>query len=290
MRFDDVGVFTCVHLKSVRSVKIDESVKKTRQRLCLDSSRSSEVISSSSPSFVPRSKDLVECEEERSLLFCSVLSVCVTVRLTLSPSGSSFSSPVEFGRNEDFTVTSSIEVNCNNSFVTQFQWSILNCSFSACLNPFPVDPTLLISTTGHELYIPRRTLPLGLYQCQLIVTMVNSSSLRSNHSVFVRILSSGMTVNLLPLGTSLISSGSSVDIELNPGLYSVDLDEDQFNAWEWNYHYFCRIFGVSNFPSLNGSLLSIGDSRVDPANPSCLNNPSGRKVIFFSFTCSFLDL
>jgi hypothetical protein len=33
---------------------------------------------------------------------------------------------------------------------------------------------------------------------------------------------------------------------------------------------------LSDFPNLNGSLLSIDDPRIDPLNPSRLKNPEGR--------------
>jgi hypothetical protein len=97
-----------------------------------------------------------------------------------------------------------------------------------CFNAISVDPTVI--TTSSELYIPSRTLPFGIYQLQFTVTMSASSMLTSSKSVYASITPSGITANLVLLGTSMITSGSNEDLQLNPGLYSVDLDANQFNA------------------------------------------------------------
>ena len=200
------------------------------------------------------------------------LSACFPPLLTLIPSGSNLSSPLQFRRNEEFSVSSTIELNCNNSLALQFQWSIRNCSLFTCVNVSPIAPTLL-STTGDELFIPSRTLPFGLYQLQLRVTLNISSSLSTTRSVFVRILPGKIVANLLPLGTSMVTSGSAAALQLNPGLYSLDLNANDFNASDWNYHYFCRISRASNSSNLNGSFVSI----AAPPNVSCLNNRPGRE-------------
>lgn len=58
----------------------------------------------------------------------------------------------------------------------------------------------------------------------------------------------------------MITRGSQQDLQLNPGLYSIDLnldsnpneeeDQGQFNASDWTYEYYCRIEGVGDFPRL----------------------------------------
>jgi hypothetical protein len=108
------------------------------------------------------------------------------------------------------------------------KWKIINCSNSNCFNVIQVDPTVM--TTAGELYIPARTLAFGVYQLELTVTMNVSSSLRSSKSVYARITPSGINANLVLLGTSMITSGANQDLQLNPGLYSVNLDENEFNA------------------------------------------------------------
>lgn len=70
-----------------------------------------------------------------------------------------------------------------------------------------------------------------LYQIQLIMTAnISSSVFTTSKSIYIRITSSDMTANPVPLGTSLVTSGAEQNLQLNPGKYSIDLDGDQFNA------------------------------------------------------------
>jgi predicted phage tail protein len=48
--------------------------------------------------------------------------------------------------------------------------------------------------------------------------------------VYVQITQSGITANLVQLGTSMITSGYEQDLNFNPGTYSVDPDENYFNS------------------------------------------------------------
>ncbi|CAF1690494.1 unnamed protein product, partial [Adineta ricciae] len=77
---------------------------------------------------------------------------------------------------------------------------------------------------------------------------------------------------------SLTTYGYEQDILFDPGTYSIDPDQDQFDATNWNYKYYCRIYDLNNFPNINGSLLTIDDSRTDPVNPSCLLNRSDNRT------------
>jgi hypothetical protein len=107
-------------------------------------------------------------------------------------------------------------------------WEVINCS-SACTNAIPFSSSLVI-TTSSELTVPARALDLGLYQLKLTVTMQGAPHLTSSVSVHVRINPSGVTANLIPLGTSIVTSGQQRDLLLNPGSYSIDPDTDVFNA------------------------------------------------------------
>ncbi len=134
---------------------------------------------------------------------------------------------MQFRRNQDFYISSNIVLKCNNSLSTNIKWRIQNCS-SICSNEIQLAQTVI--TTTSELYIPARTLPYGIYQLNLTVSMIASSSLTSTVSAYVLITASGITANLVQLGTSMISSGYQQDLVLNPGSYSVDLDGYAFNA------------------------------------------------------------
>jgi hypothetical protein len=60
--------------------------------------------------------------------------------------------------------------------------------------------------------------------------MIVSSDLTSSLSAYVTINPSGIIVNLIQLGTPMITLGYQQNLTLNPGLYSIDLDGYIFNA------------------------------------------------------------
>ncbi|CAF1347188.1 unnamed protein product [Adineta ricciae] len=183
---------------------------------------------------------------------------CYPPNVTLTPSRS----PLQYRRSQDISITSFIDIHCNRSFTVTTQWSISNYSI-----------TSTIDTQSSELFIPAKTLPYGIYQMDLTVTILHLST--STSSVVVEIISSNIISNLIQYGTSMITQGIHQDLCLNPGSHSVDPDQDIFNASEWTYKYYCRVFDVSEFPTLQGSLLTIDDMRNDSANPSCLSNRTG---------------
>ncbi|CAF1181508.1 unnamed protein product [Adineta steineri] len=174
-----------------------------------------------------------------------------------------------------------IQFNCNGSLSTTAKWIIKNCT-SAC--SFQIQLSNKISTILSELYIPSRTLDYGIYELTLTVTMIESLNLKSSSSVYVRVTATGITANLVQLGTSMITRGSQQDLQLDPGAYSVDPDQDSFDASKWKYEYYCRVYGSYNFPNFQGVLLTIENSKTDPYNSSCLSNQSG--LIFGNLTAS----
>jgi hypothetical protein len=107
------------------------------------------------------------------------------------------------------------------------KWTIKNCTIN-CSNAISLDKSMM--TSFSELYIPSNTFPYGIYQLELTVTMIDYPSLTSLSSVYVKITPSGITANLVQLGTSMITSGHQQDLKLNPGKYSIDPDGYQLNA------------------------------------------------------------
>jgi len=98
-----------------------------------------------------------------------------------------------------------------------------------CSNEIQFNPTI-IETTFSELYIPSRSLSYGIYQLKLTVTMSISLNSTSSKSVLVQIIPSGITANLVQLGTSMITIGDQQDLKLDPGTFSIDHDGYTFNA------------------------------------------------------------
>jgi hypothetical protein len=152
---------------------------------------------------------------------------CFPPVITLIPSTSSFSSPLQFRRNQDFYISSYLELNCNNSLLTNTKWTFDNCT-SNCSIPIQMGQNII--TTSSELFIPARTLNYGTYQLTLTVFMIALPHLTSSASAYVTITPSGITANLVQFGTSMITRGYQQDLLLDPGSYSVDPDTTTFNA------------------------------------------------------------
>ena len=107
------------------------------------------------------------------------------------------------------------------------KWTISNCT-TTCADPIAIDQSVI--TTYSELFVPARTLDYGIYELKLTVTMMASSTMTSSASAYVQITRSGITANLVHFGTSIITSGHQKDLILDPGTYSIDPDEESFNA------------------------------------------------------------
>ncbi|CAF4366267.1 unnamed protein product, partial [Adineta steineri] len=153
---------------------------------------------------------------------------CYSPTITLIPGQSSLSSPMSYRRSQDFYTSSMIQFNCDGSLSTTTKWTVKNCTSTSC--SFEIILNEQVMTTFSELYIPSRTLNYGVYQLTLTVTMIDSPNLKSSSSVYVRITATGITANLVQLGTSMITRGNQQDLLLDPGTFSVDPDEDTFDA------------------------------------------------------------
>jgi hypothetical protein len=152
---------------------------------------------------------------------------CFPPIITLIPSTSSFSSPLQFRRSQDFFLSSYLQLNCNGSLATTTKWTIHNCT-STCSNQIQMDP--IVITTSSELFVPSKMLVYGIYQLTLTVSMIAAPNLISSKSAYVQITPSGITANLVQFGTSMITRGHQQDLLLDPGTFAVDPDSNIFNA------------------------------------------------------------
>ncbi|CAF1031063.1 unnamed protein product [Adineta steineri] len=163
------------------------------QKFILSTNSCDEITSTVNPTTTENPKEQVTSTEYITTSKRLITNqTCFSPRITLIPSTSTLSSPIQFRRSQDFYIVSLIELNCNNSISIITQWTIKNCT-SICSNQIQLDSTII--TTSTELYIPARTLVYGLYELKLIVTMVNMSSLTSTSSVYVQITPSGITAS-----------------------------------------------------------------------------------------------
>ncbi|CAF0739918.1 unnamed protein product [Adineta ricciae] len=180
---------------------------------------------------------------------------CAQPNVVLFPGQSSYNSPLQFRRSQDFYVGASFKVKCDTLFTIQIKWNIFNCTMN-CSVPANIDPS--IDKTTSELMIPARTLTYGLYELILTVTMTGKHYSVTKQSVFVKINPTGTTANLVPYGTSVITSGEERNLVLDPGTHSIDLDENSFNASDWTYSYQCRVYDTKNLKPLTTIDNSIG--------------------------------
>jgi hypothetical protein len=91
------------------------------------------------------------------------------------------------------------------------------------------DPSVVRTNTG-ELFIPGKTLSCGVYELTSTVRMVLGPQLVSSLSTYVEIVQSPIIVNLIPLGTMMVTRGDRQTLILDPGSFSVDPDSDFLNA------------------------------------------------------------
>ena len=159
--------------------------------------------------------------------FFLYLQDCSAPNIILIPSTSTLLSPLQFRRNQDFSIDSYLQLRCDQSLSTINQWTIHNCT-TVCSTAIQIESMLV--TTSSELYIPAKTFPYGTYQLILTVSMSIASTLSSSASAYVRITPSGITANLIQYGTSMITRGHEQDLLLDPGTFSMDPDETVFNA------------------------------------------------------------
>ena len=150
------------------------------------------------------------------------ISECQAPEIRLIPDSSSLSSPIQILRSRDFYILSVVKLNCHRSLATNSRWIIKNGNDTIASDR--------LETTSNELAIPSATLPYGDYQLNLTVTMTDDPRWASSRSAYIQIIPSGIVVNLVPLGTSMITIGHQQDLRLDPGNHSIDPDGYPFNA------------------------------------------------------------
>ncbi|UJR16760.1 hypothetical protein I4U23_003660 [Adineta vaga] len=132
--------------------------------------------------------------------------------------------PLEYQRDEEIFLSSFVEFNCDKPFFVYPKWTISNFSHDISLN------SLFIETTYQDLYIPPSTLSVGRYHIKLTVSTSILSNIISSKPIFIHIVPSGISLNIIPHGLLMITHGYQQDLQLNPGKYSVDHDGYPFNA------------------------------------------------------------
>ncbi|CAF1144423.1 unnamed protein product [Adineta ricciae] len=197
---------------------------------------------------------------------------CLSPTVKLITESHSSIAPLQYRHSQDFYILSMIKLNCNRSHSISKKWTIRN--MTANNNSEILFDEKLI-TTNNDLYIPSNTLSYGVYQLKSIVLMTDYPSLFGTASVYVQINPSSIIANLLPLGTSTITVGYQQNLIFNPGNYSIDPDNSPFNASDWYYEYFCRIFQTNqSFSSIESCLFNQSNAfELSPLNSSLIIYP-----------------
>lgn len=105
----------------------------------------------------------------------------------------------------------------------------------------------LITTKYSEVFVPAKTLDYGMYRFDLTVTMNYSSNYSNTESMYIKITST-ITANLVQYGTSVITTGYTKNLILNPGKYSIDPDAETFKlnvSVKKNLHNFLALHKIS---------------------------------------------
>ena len=157
------------------------------------------------------------------------ISDCSNPDITLWPSNPTIAIPLQIERSQDFSITSTLQFNCAQSFAIIQQWSIEKCLNTNCsfIEQFTSSS---LSTTLSELFIPSNTLQYGLYQLTVTVKMSVSSQLISSVITYVNIIPSPIQVNLIQFGPLIIIRGKQQALVLDPGRFSIDPDQSYFNS------------------------------------------------------------
>lgn len=106
-------------------------------------------------------------------------------------------------------------------------WSLTNCT-AGCSSLMSLEEPIV--NTLSELFVPARVLNYGIYEFKRTVTAIEFPTSPISATTYVRIDPSGITANLVPLGTSMVTHGHQQRLIMNPGKYSVDSNTNSFNA------------------------------------------------------------
>jgi hypothetical protein len=155
---------------------------------------------------------------------CNFVLDYSNINILLWPNNPSISVPLEIERSQDFSISSTLQFNNVQSFAVIEQWSIETCLNSICSIREQFESSL------SELFIPSNTLKYGIYRMTLTVKMINSPQLISSSIIYVQIIPSPIQVQVIQFGPSIIIQGQQQTLILNPGKYSIDPDEMNFNS------------------------------------------------------------
>lgn len=148
---------------------------------------------------------------------------CKSIMISLVPGATTRESRLQVRRSQDFYISADVKRFCARTPPVTSAWTMSNCSASNCTSMMLIQK---IHSKPSELYIPPRTLDYGIYAFNLTVVILDDNNITASEVSYVEVSVSGITANLVPLGTSMVTHGRQQNLTLDPGSYSADPDRE----------------------------------------------------------------
>lgn len=153
--------------------------------------------------------------------------MCTLPTIKLIPDSTSPSTATKFRKLQGFDIRVFIKMECTIQRENFIEWNIYLHNSN---NSVPIQSYRTILKQSSHLYMAPGRLDYGIYEVQLNINIGAAPSRNTRKSIFIEITRSNLTANLVPYGTSVITSGHQKNLTLNPGKYSIDPDSSVFNA------------------------------------------------------------
>ena len=156
------------------------------------------------------------------------------------------SSPNKIFRSNLFSVSSIIYFYCSNVTFTSTNTWTLNQVDAALKVLKAVDLSTNPTSGSTELVIKENTLDYGLYQFTLQVDVsFNGQVVSSQAQTYVEIIPTGLAVFALENGVSRVLVGSKQAFNLNPSLYTFDMD-GLITPDKLSFVYYCKMVNLTD--------------------------------------------
>ncbi|CAF1080145.1 unnamed protein product, partial [Brachionus calyciflorus] len=169
---------------------------------------------------------------------------CNRPRVDIENRSSLFYQPRIIQRSKRFSIIGITKVNCKKSFKNLRKWSLFSIRESNGRIIREISITSNPTSSFTELVIPSNSLSYGLYKFVYKVQMFDTNSDLAAFQIdvdhYVKIVPSGIVVQLFPGGMTNIRRGLDQNIILDPTIYSYDLDS-YFSVKNLKFKFYCSI-------------------------------------------------
>ena len=181
-----------------------------------------------------------------------------------------FSNPFQIKRSKLFSIIVNIYFECSLDFSDVKEWTVYKLNNK--LNENDPSSIQLIDLSSNptksnsELVFKPNTLSYGIYKLYFknTVTFNSNQQVYTQTTQYIKVIPTGIQVIAFENSLSEMSVGYQQDIELNPGLYSIDYDL-LAQPSELNFTFYCRPVNSNNLFQLNKSIsdnIQVGSGLV----------------------------